>query len=104
MRTRTLQIFAVACAKRAAAPAQYYFAPVTCSWSNLRLERLCRRCVEVPRAPVVRGVTASARSSHDRFDDGLAVFDDDVEINLLVSVLLAELALGISKARGESVL
>src|SRR5687768_12244310 len=104
MRTRTLQIFAAGCAKRAAAPVQYYFAPVTSSWSSLRQARPSRRCVVVLPAPAVRAATASARSSHDRFDDGLAVLDDDVEIDLLVSVLLAELALRVSKARGKRVL
>ena len=103
MRTRILQIFACVCAKRAAAPVQYYFAPVTFSWSSLHRAPPSQRCVAVLPVPAARAATARDPSSHDRFDDRLSVFDDDVEVDLLISVLLAELALGVSKARGERV-
>jgi hypothetical protein len=44
---------------------------------------------------------ASRGSTDDRFDDGLAVFDDDVKVDLFVGVLFLELALGLAKAGAE---
>lgn len=104
MPTRISQTFAGVCVKPGAAPVQYYSAPVTSSWSNRRQARPSLRCAAARRALAAKGVTGNCHSAHDRFDDGFPVFDDDVEIDLFVSVLLPKLALGISKARGQRVL